>query len=64
MTEGRTIAPNEDVKVENCHVLSRTHVNNPEETKDNLLKDNPWITESGFSPTCSCGGLWYHEGAV
>ena len=48
-TEGQTIAPNEDVEVENCQVLGRARGNNPEEAKDNLLKDNPWIAEAGFS---------------
>ena len=47
-TEGQTIAPNEDVEVENCQMLGRVRGNNPEEAKDNLLKDNPWITEAGF----------------
>ncbi|MBR1652230.1 MAG: hypothetical protein IJ692_02430 [Alloprevotella sp.] len=48
-TEGQTIAPNEDVEIENCQVLGRARGNNPEEAKDNLLKDNPWIAEAGFS---------------
>ena len=48
-TEGQTIAPNEDVEVENCQVLGRARGNNPEEAKDNLLKENPWIAEAGFS---------------
>ena len=48
-TEGHTIAPNENVEVENCQVLGRAHGNTPEEAKENLLKDNPWITEAGFS---------------
>ena len=50
-TEGCTIAPNEDVAVENCQVLGRAYGNNSEEAKDNLLKDNPWITEAGFDKT-------------
>ena len=50
-TEGCTIAPNEDVEVENCQVLGRAYGNNSEEAKDNLLKDNPWITEAGFDKT-------------
>lgn len=45
---GHTIAPNEDVEVENCQVLGRARGKNPEEAKNNLLKDNPWITEAGF----------------
>lgn len=47
-TEGHTIAPNEDVEVENCQVLGLAFGNNPEEAKDNLMRDNPWIGEAGF----------------
>ena len=47
-TEGYTIAPNEDVEVENCQVLGCARGNNAAEAQDNLLKDNPWITEAGF----------------
>lgn len=50
-TEGYTIAPNENVEVENCQVLGRALGNNPDEAKDNLLKDNPWIIKAGFVPT-------------
>ena len=50
-TEGHTIAPNEDVEVENCQVLGCVHGNTKQEAKDNLLKDNPWIIEAGFAPT-------------
>ncbi len=47
-TEGHTIAPNEDVEVENCQVLGLAFGNNPEEAKENLMRDNPWIEEAGF----------------
>ena len=47
-TEGHTIAPNENIEVENCQMLGRVRGNNPKEAKDNLLKENPWITEAGF----------------
>ena len=47
-TEGYAIAPNEKIEVENCQVLGRVRGNNPEEAKDNLLKNNPWIEEAGF----------------
>lgn len=47
-TEGHTIAPNEDVEVENCQVLGRAFGNNPEEAKHNLMKENPWIAVAGF----------------
>jgi hypothetical protein len=48
-TEGHTIAPNENIEVENCQMLGRVRGNNPKEAKDNLLKENPWITEAGFN---------------
>ena len=47
-TEGHTIAPNENVEVENCQMLGEACGNNPDEAKDNLLKENPWIAEAGF----------------
>ena len=50
-TEGHTIAPNINIEVENCQILGEACGNNPDEAKDNLLKDNPWIIEAGFSPT-------------
>jgi hypothetical protein len=49
-TEGYTIAPNENVEVENCQMLGEACGNNPEEARANLLKENPWIIEVGFSP--------------
>lgn len=48
-TEGHTIAPNEDVEVENCQVLGCAYGNNKDEAQNNLLKENPWIEEAGFS---------------
>ena len=48
-TEGSTIAPNEDVNVENCQVLGRTIGRNVEEAQKTLLKDNPWILEAGYN---------------
>ena len=50
-TEGYTIAPNEDVEVENCQVLGCVNGNTPQEAKGKLLKDNPWIEEAGFDPS-------------
>lgn len=47
--EGHTIAPNENIEVENCQVLGITKGNNPDEAKDNLLKNCPWIAEAGFN---------------
>ena len=48
-TEGHTIAPNENVEVENCQVLGCAFGNNKDEAQENLLKDNPWIGEAGFN---------------
>lgn len=41
--EGYTIAPNENIEVENCQVLGCTYGNNAEEAQDNLLRENHWI---------------------
>ncbi len=48
-TEGHTIAPKENVDVENCQVLGISSGNNIEEAEKKLLNDNPWIEEAGFS---------------
>lgn len=48
-TEGYTTAPNESYEVENCQVLGFARGNNPDEAKDNLLKDNSWIAEAVFN---------------
>lgn len=48
-TEGHTTAPNENIEVENCQMLGEVYGNNPDEAKDNLMKENPWIAEAGFS---------------
>ena len=50
-TEGYTIAPNENVEVENCQVLGCAFGHNADEAQDNLLKENPWISEAGFNPS-------------
>ena len=47
--EGYTIAPNENVEVENCQMLGCTYGNNAEEAQDNFLMGNPWIAEAGFN---------------
>lgn len=49
-TEGNTIAPNEDVEVDNCQVLGCALGTNATEAENNLLKDNPWIIEAGYDP--------------
>ena len=47
--EGHTIAPNENVVVENCQVLGTAKGKDKDEAQENLLKENPWITEAGFN---------------
>ena len=49
-TEGRTLAPN-GKEIENCQVLGIVSGNSQKEAKENLLKENPWITDSGFKQT-------------
>lgn len=48
--EGYTIAPNENIEVENCQLLGIDLGKDENEAKTNLLKHNPWITEAGFNP--------------
>lgn len=48
-TEGHTIAPNENIVVENCQILGRSNGNDENEAKHNLLKKNPWIIEAGYN---------------
>ncbi len=49
--EGHTIAPNENVGVENCQLLGTAKGKDVVEAKENLLKENPWIIEASFVPT-------------
>lgn len=51
-TEGTTYPPIEGKNVENCQLLGRAKGNTPEEAKNNLFKDNPWIEEAGFDSAC------------
>lgn len=46
---GRTLAPNDDVEVENCQVLGCVRAKNAMEARSILLQENRWITEAGFS---------------
>lgn len=48
-TEGHTDAPNNNIEVENCQVLGMMRGGNESEALDNLLNENPWITEAGFN---------------
>ncbi len=47
-TEGQTYAPNDSIEVENCQVLGTANGSNESEAQENLLNENPWITEAGF----------------
>ena len=38
-----------NIEGENCQMLGEVCGNNPDEAKDNLMKENPWIAEAGFS---------------
>ena len=48
-TEGYTQAPDGE-GIENCQLLGRAYGKDRREALDNLLMDNPWITERGFDP--------------
>lgn len=48
-TEGHTIAPNEEIEVDNCQVLGFVKGENANEAKANLLNENSWIVKAGFS---------------
>lgn len=47
-TQGVTIAPNEDVPVENCQLLGRSSGESFLKALENLYKENHWISEAGF----------------
>lgn len=49
--EGYTIAPNENVEVDNCQLLGRIDGSNTEDALKNLLNENSWISEAGFDPS-------------
>ena len=49
-TEGQTYAPNDSIEVENCQLLGTANGSNESEAQENLLNENPWITEAGFDP--------------
>lgn len=47
-TEGTTIAPNEEIPVDNCQVLGRSKGEDFVQALDNLFNDNRWVEEAGF----------------
>ena len=48
--EGHTIAPNNNIDVENCQMLGTAKGKDVVDAKMRLLKENPWIIEAGFDP--------------
>lgn len=51
-TEGTTYPPIKGKAVDNCQLLGRAYGQTAEEAISNLLKDNPWIEDSGFGGDC------------
>lgn len=47
-TEGHTIAPNENVEVENCQVIGCACGNNQHEAMKQLIEENPWFISAGY----------------
>lgn len=50
-TEGNTIAPNEDVEIENSQVLGIIEGINEKDAKEKLILENLWIHKAGFHPS-------------
>ena len=48
-TEGFTQAPDGN-DIENCQLLGRAYGKDKHDALSNLLKEKPWIKESGFEP--------------
>lgn len=48
-TEGYTIAPNEDIEIENCQVLGIVKAEDETSSIDILFRENPWICDAGFT---------------
>lgn len=48
-TEGISFPPNKVEDVDNCQILGFVEAKNSSEAMDLLLKNNPWIAETGFS---------------
>lgn len=48
-TEGKTYPPKGDKDIENCQLLGVATGHTPNDAKNNLLKQNPWIVERGFN---------------
>lgn len=53
--EGTTYAPwnintDEAAEIENCQMLGKAQGKDQQQAKQNLLKENSWIDETGFDP--------------
>lgn len=48
-TEGFTVAPNQNVEIDNCQILGFVNATSLSEAKRLLVKDNPWISAAGFT---------------
>lgn len=60
--KGYTTVPNEDLEVDNCHVIGIACGDTEEEALAALLADNPWILPAGFNPNFFiCRQLASHE---
>lgn len=47
-TEGFAFPPNGTERIDNCQILGRCFGNDEKNACENLIKENPWIIESGF----------------
>lgn len=53
-TEGFTQAPDGE-DIENCQLLGRACGIDKDDALQNLLKENPWIVQRGFTPYKAIG---------
>ena len=49
-TEGATIAPNDEVQIENCQLLGRAIGEDLSEAVDNMFEEQKWLKLAGFNP--------------
>lgn len=55
-TQGKTIAPNESVSIDNCQLLGRSYGTSLNNAIDNLYNTCNWITKAGFDKS-ECIGI-------
>lgn len=48
--EGATVAPDNEIPIENCQMLGISKGINHINARGNLLRDNQWILDVGFNP--------------